>query len=234
MEIGYKEIDYQMDTNHIEDGIYMKDNILYVMTINDRYSTSEVSDVIDIRKIIQELKVGNELEGIFIYGNQEEIVNINLLNVFTNLKIIHIRNVEVGNLEWLIHLEQLESFTLSSTLGYEKGVMQDSFYHPIKYLKNLSYLDVSFSRFSEKAVYLTDKKSIVDDMKMLHYLNLRETHFRSDSFFSLLEDKNIVVNFIDNSAVKLDFSKFDNVKLITKITAYKDGSTIDISRYIGE
>lgn len=233
MKIGYKEEDYQIYTSDIEEGIYLKGNILYIYKMNDIYESEEVSDFIDIRKIIHDLNVGTSLKGLFISGNQEKIVNIDILKGFSKLKIIHIRNVEIDNLEWLINLVQVESFTLSSTLGYEIGVMQDSFYHPIKCLTNLKYLDVSFSRFSEKAVYITENQTIFDKMRALKYLNVRETDFSDDSFFLLLASKDIVVNFIDN-LVKLNFSKFDNIKLITIITAYKDGALMDISRSIGK
>lgn len=235
MKLGYKEEDYQICIDHIEDGVYLKDNILYIYIIN--YTSMfglnhEYIDFIDIRKIIHELTVETSLEGIFIYGNAEELVNIGVLKSFTNLKIINIRNVEVKNLEWLTNLTQIESFTLSSTLGYEKGAMQDSFYHPLKYLSKLKYLDISFSRFSEKAVYLSDNVSIFDTMDMLEYINLRETNFSGTSFLSFLNKRNIVLNFIDN-IVKLDYSKYNNICLITIITAYKDGSLVDISGFIG-
>ena len=233
MEIGYKQEDYQINTSEIEDGVYLKDNILYIYIINAIYVSEEVSEFIDIRRIIQELEVDSSLYGIFIYGNQEELLNMDILKSFIHLKIIHIQNIEVDNLEWLSKLVQLESFTLSSTLGYEIGAMQDSFYHPLKYLSKLKYLDVSFSRFSEKAIYLSENVSIFDNMVMLEYINLRETNFSGTSFLSMLNKRGAVVNFIDN-LVKLDFSKYANIRLITIITASKDGSFMDISRYIGK
>lgn len=232
MKIGYKE-DYQIYTNQIQDGVYLKDNILYIYVINYGSIFGLYHEYIDVKKIVCELNVDTSLEGIFIYGNQEELVNMDILKYFDNLKIINIKNVAVDNLDWISYLPQVESFTLSSTLGYEIGAMQDSFYHPLKYLSKLKYLDVSFSRFSEKAIYLSDNTSIFDDMKMLEYINLRETNFSSPSFLTCFKGKDIVLNFIDN-LIRLDFSTHDNIKLITVITAYKDGYLTDISKYIGD
>lgn len=162
-------------------------------------------------------------------------MNINLLSAFTNLTLVYLSNVEIDNLEWLGPLTKVILLTISSTLGYELGVMEDEFYYPIKNLVHLNYLDVSFSRFSEKALFLPDGSSLVDNMKTLEYLNLRETKFDNASFFSIFKGKDVVINFIDN-LIKLDFNKYENIKLITIVTAYKNGKTemFDISKYIGE
>lgn len=229
MKIGYKEEDYQLEISHLKNGIYLKENILYIVTLE------EFREFIDIKEIINELNIGFSLKGIFIYGNQEEILNINLLSVFNNLTIVYLRNVEVDNLNWLETLHNVVSLTVSNTLGYELGVMEDDFYYPIKYLVNLNYLDVSFSRFSEKALFLSDGSTLVDNMEMLGYLNLRETKFNNDTFFCVFKGKDIVINFIDN-LIKLNFNRYENIKLITMITinTNEKSEMVDVSKYIGK
>lgn len=229
MKIGYKEEDYQLEISHLKNGIYLKENILYIVTLE------EFREFIDIKEIINELNIGSSLKGIFIYGNQEEILNINLLSVFNNMTIVYLRNVEVDNLNWLETLHNVVSLTVSNTLGYELGVMEDDFYYPIKYLVNLNYLDVSFSRFSEKALFLSDGSTLVDNMEMLGYLNLRETKFNNDTFFCVFKGKDIVINFIDN-LIKLNFNRYENIKLITMITinTNEKSEMVDVSKYIGK
>lgn len=229
MKIGYKEEDYQLEISHLKNGIYLKENILYIVTLE------EFREFIDIKEIINELNIGFSLKGIFIYGNQEEILNINLLSVFNNLTIVYLRNVEVDNLNWLETLHNVVSLTVSNTLGCELGVMEDDFYYPIKHLVNLNYLDVSFSRFSEKALFLSDGSTLVDNMEMLGYLNLRETKFNNDTFFCVFKGKDIVINFIDN-LIKLNFNRYENIKLITMITinTNEKSEMVDVSKYIGK
>lgn len=64
MKIGYKEEDYQIYMSQIKNGIYLKENVLYIITLE------EFREFIDIRDIINELDVGDSLKGVFIYGNQ--------------------------------------------------------------------------------------------------------------------------------------------------------------------
>lgn len=218
--IGY-EAPYEND--EFKEGVYIDNNILYIITFNS------MNDFIDLEKVINSLEIPLNLEGMTIYGNQEEVLNIDILKLYTNLKYIDIRNVEVRDLNWLVDLKNIEYLKISSTMGLD---MKGSLYHPIRYLTKLKKLDVSFSSFSDEAIYISKDKSIFDKLFCLEYLNLRETNIKDTSFLSLIKSKSLLLNFTDNTA-RLDFNQYDTIQLVTLLPASSDGSLMDISKYIG-
>jgi len=220
--IGYKD---PYENYNFKDGIYIENMILYVITINSH----NINDFIDLEKIVHSLEVPFNLEGITIYGNQEELLNSDILKTYTNLMYIDIRNVEINNLNWLCKLNNLEYLKISSPIVLD---MKGSLYHPIRYLSKLKQLDVSFSSFSDDAIYVSNNKSIFDKLFCLEYLNLRETNIKNTSFLSLIKSKSILLNYTDNT-VRLDFNQYDNIRLVTVLTGFSDGSSMDISKYIG-
>jgi len=218
--IGY-EAPYEND--EFKEGVYIDNNILYIITFNS------MNDFIDLEKVINSLEIPLNLEGMTIYGNQEEVLNIDILKIYTNLKYIDIRNVEVRDLNWLVNLKNIEYLKISSTIGLD---MKGSLYHPIRYLTKLKKLDVSFSSFSDEAIYISKDKSIFDKLFCLEYLNLRETNIKDTSFLSLIKSKSMLLNFTDNTA-RLDFNQYDTIQLVTLLPASSDGSLMDMSKYIG-
>ena len=109
--------------------------------------------------------------------------------------------------------------------------MTGDFYHPLKYLTKLEYLDLSFSNFSNDSVYLSNKKTLFDNLTHLKYLNLRETNIENPSFLSSIKQEGILLNFMDNQ-IALNLNKHNNILLVTKIML-KDNSILDISKYLG-
>lgn len=222
MKIGYQDPYEHYD---FDDGIYIKNNILHIISIND----FDMNDFLDLERVINSLEIDVELEGINIYGNQEQIIHAEIFTKFQKIKSIFIRNVEINNLNWLEDMNNLEYLTITSTMGFG---MQPEIYHPIKHLTSLKHLNVSFSSFSDDSVYISKEQSIFDDLNFLEYLNLRETNIKNTSFLSLIKSNDILINFTDNN-VRLDFNKHDNIRLVTILTGFSNGTLMDISRYVG-